>query len=245
MIAVLDMAASVLLVVWLRRLLLQRGLLASPGLFFSASVLFIAGMLPALDNIGRFSLWLHSWQSVLIHHLAPLLWLASLRFSGGHRPAPSALTVLMLPLVLLFSLLTWVWMLPSLHLYLMQDGAAYALMRWLMALSGISLCLLPLWLPALSERWWLTVRLAAVVPLFSWGLMMLLQPALYRQAHDAAAHQQMLQAVPGWAALPVTADQQLGGMIFLSAAVVYWLADQLACRPRVSVGVSANRRRYS
>ena len=259
-----DTLAATALVVLLWLLGQRLRLIVSQPLFITAAVMFIAGRSPWLDQMARYSLWLHSWQSVMIHHLAPLVWMASLMPSepASVRPSFNAprLQSCLPFLLIIFGLLTWLWMLPSFHTLFMDSAVFYALMKWMMALSGISLCLLVV-VPSTSsyridgagcQHFW--VSISVVAPMLLMGLVMTSSADLFSAYHNTNQHMHMMQSLPQALAMPAFLDQKLAGIIFIVAAVIYWLGERLITRPlsypftrpaRVAVGVSPNKRRYS
>tara|TARA_R110001606_G_scaffold346892_5_gene496079 strand:- start:39499 stop:40188 length:690 start_codon:yes stop_codon:yes gene_type:complete len=203
-------------------------LLVKPTLFHSASLIFLLGMMPWFDSIARYSIWIHSTQSVMVHHLAPLLWIIALQHpvdvhTEQRDNKPSWHIIAMF---LLFAVLTWGWMLPAIHPLLMQSALAYSLMKWLMALSGLALCFTMLSKTASSHYWrWLN-GMMVTFPLVLLGSMMLIFPDLYQSAHSSMHHQHMMMTnVPDWLLLAPYEDQFLGGVIFIVAAYFYWLKE--------------------
>ncbi|MAD44877.1 MAG: hypothetical protein CMI02_18375 [Oceanospirillaceae bacterium] len=257
----LDTAAGIVLVVVLWRFCRRSGMVGSQGLFALASLLFLIGMSPWMDQYARHSLWLHSWQSVLIHHMAPLLWMAALHPVCARQPFCSAgkssslgtratqSDRLLMVLLLLFTLLTWGWMLPALHPLLMASAALYALMKWLMALSGVSLCFVVFFSRPHNHRW---ISFTVIVPMLLMGITLMLARDLFSGYHTPlTATLPLPELLSTGFSLPVSVDQRLAGFIFLISALIYWAGEQitglarLAPPARVAVGVSPNKRRYS
>ncbi|SEG17429.1 cytochrome c oxidase assembly protein [Marinobacterium lutimaris] len=248
----LDLLASSLVVLGLLRWSSRLGLARAPML--TGSLVFLLGMLPWGDQLARFSIWLHSLQSVAVHHLAPMLWMLAFTNASGRGDAreTGSAPVLAIALLLAFALLSWIWMLPALHTPLMHDAGLYMAMRWAMALSGLTM-LVAVWKTraasqtreAAGYRLGAWINLSMSGPMLAWGVMMLAVPELYLQAHTTMDHGMMMAALPEFLSLPMALDQRLGGIIFL----LFGLACLgLAYRPallRVAEGVSPKRRRYS
>ncbi|WP_432695689.1 cytochrome c oxidase assembly protein [Marinobacterium sp. YM272] len=252
-----DLLASSSLVLGLLTLSRKLGLARGPMLL--GSILFLLGMLPWGDQLARFSIWLHSLQSVAIHHLAPMLWMLALtgakRTEGvrrtGRAPAPAV------ALLLVFALLSWIWMLPSLHTALMHDAVLYMAMRWAMALSGLAL-LLAVWQTKAAwqargaysseesgYRLGLWINLSMSGPMLAWGATMLVVPDLYNAVHTTMDHSMMLAALPEFLVLPMVLDQRLGGGLFLLFGLTCLVMPYRPALLRVAEGVSPKRRRYS
>ena len=222
MLTTIDSFFSIVLVMVLYRWAKQHRLLVKPFLFHAANILFLLGMIPWLDVMARDSIWLHSIQSVMVHHMAPLLWIMSLRHTAASSStqAPGWKITLFLTS---FALLTWTWMLPSIHPLLMQSALIYSVMKWLMALSGLALCLTMLNRPSHSQYWQRLNLLTVTLPLMFWGVMMIVIPDMYQSAHSSMHHHHaMMSHVPEWLQLQPSQDQFLGGIIFILAGYFYW-----------------------
>ena len=231
MLTAIDSFCSIVVVIMLYRWVSLHQLLVKPLLFHIANLLFLLGMTPWLDSIARYSIWLHSTQSVIVHHIAPLLWIMALRHSvpinvDSERNRPSwKITTLLVG----FALLTWLWMLPAVHPLLMQSAIAYSGMKWLMAMSGIALCLTMLTHHVDSEYWRRLNSWTVTLPLVSLGVLMVTIPDIYQSAHANMHHHHMMMAnVPESLQFDSYSDQLLGGMIFLLAASIYWQKDMLS-----------------
>ncbi len=245
----LDLFASSLVVLGLLRLSCKLGLARAPML--AGSLVFLVGMLPWGDQLARFSIWLHSLQSVAIHHLAPMLWM--LAFAAADRSCAQQrathVPALSSALLLAFALFSWAWMLPSLHRVMMHDAGLYMLMRWAMALSGLALVFVA-WQAKGGRRsrsgfgvgpW---INLVMSGPMVAWGVAMLVMPDLYSSIHSPMGHSMMMAAVPDYLSLPMMLDQRLGGFIFLLFGLTC-LAMGYRPLARVAEGVSPKSRRYS
>lgn len=242
----LDLFASCLVVLVLLRLGSRLGLPRGPILL--GSLVFLLGMLPWGDQLARFSIWLHSLQSVAIHHLAPMLWmlaLAAAERSGEcrHKEQIPALAIAML---LVFALLSWIWMLPSLHTPLMHDAGLYMAMRWAMALSGLALLIAAWQARGVSGyRLGMWINLSMSGPMVAWGVTMLVVPDLYNAAHTTMDHGMMMSALPDFLKLSMALDQRIGGGLFLLFGLTCLAMGYRPAWVRVEEGVSPKRRRYS
>jgi len=220
-----DLLCSVIFVITLHQWAVANQLLGRPLLFVIGNVVFLSGMLPWFDAVARYSIWLHSAQSVMVHHLAPLLWITALRHQPD-RSISNNIAVSHWPFSLLmggFAVLTWVWMLPSLHPLFMQSALLYSVMKWLMALSGIALCLMMIRQHQHSAYWQNLTLLTVIMPLLIWGVLMFVFPTMYSATHSHAHHHHMMMNnVPDWLQLSSVADQYLGGLIFIMAGLAYW-----------------------
>ena len=128
-----DLLCSVIFVITLHQWASTNQLLSRPLFFIVGNVVFLSGMLPWFDALARYSIWLHSAQSVMVHHLAPLLWISALQHQSA-RPVANTVVESHWPFTLLmggFAVLTWVWMLPELHSLFMQSALLYSVMLML------------------------------------------------------------------------------------------------------------------
>ncbi|MDO6682759.1 MULTISPECIES: cytochrome c oxidase assembly protein [unclassified Oceanobacter] len=232
----LECGFILLVVVWIAR---QSGGWKQP-LFWFAVALFVVAMNPWLDTLARHSIWLHSWQSVVVHHLVPMLWLAVFAEAGlSAKRAEEADSKgdcqqhkeTSLPFWLgltLAGLLSWIGMLPAWHQPLMDSPVLYALGKWAMALGGVWLCLNPQRL----QQHALPVALVMLLPLVGLGLAMVLNPLMYRMTTAITAYPEAAPLL-AWLplALPGIVDQWLGGAVLLSGAFSYWLMSRVVHGP--------------
>jgi len=222
-----DLLCSVIFVITLHQWASTNQLLSRPLFFIVGNVVFLSGMLPWFDALARYSIWLHSAQSVMVHHLAPLLWISALQHQSA-RPVANTVVESHWPFTLLmggFAVLTWVWMLPELHPLFMQSALLYSVMKWLMALSGIALCLMMIQNNQQTSYWQNLTLLTVIMPLVVWGLLMLVFPNMYSETHlGPHHHHMMMNNFPDWLQLSAVADQYLGDLIFIVAGLAYWQA---------------------
>jgi hypothetical protein len=225
LLTMVDLLCSVIFVITLHQWAVANQLLCRPLLFIIGNVVFLSGMLPWFDALARYSIWLHSAQSVMVHHLAPLLWICALQHQSTRSVTMNVakshwpFTILMSG----FAVLTWVWMLPSLHPLFMPSALLYSVMKWLMALSGIALCLMMIRPHQQTSYWQNLTLLTVIMPLVVWGLLMLVFPNMYNETHSGSHHHHMMMNnLPDWLQLSAVADQSLGGLIFILAGLAYW-----------------------
>lgn len=208
-----------------------RGRVRHPVLLGAAALIFAVGLHPALDTVARYSVWLHSLQSLLIHHLGPLLLIRAhsspCRLLPGSaralRSAPATVLVLFS-----FIAMTLVWLSPDLHLPLMDSAALYSAMKWGMAISGILLCA-SVGDQSDGGRGGIArdpaIGFLVAVPQAMAGLYLLVHPPLYPML--------CLSAPVTW--LPVLdplQDQQLGGVLLIAASALFFLGDPSRRRRR-------------
>jgi hypothetical protein len=228
MLATIDFICSIVLVMLLYRWVHSHRLLVKPSLFHFANLIFLLGMMPWFDSIARYSIWLHSMQSVMVHHLAPLLWIIALRHpvdvDANERDNKPSWHIT--GMFLLFAVFTWGWMLPAIHPLLMQSALVYSFMKWLMAMSGLALCFTMLSRTGSTHYWrWLN-GLMVTSPLVLLGSMMLIFPDLYQSVHGTMHHQHMMMtSLPDWLHLAPYEDQFFGGVIFIVTAYFYWIKE--------------------
>lgn len=193
-----------------------------PILASCAVFVFLVGLHPGLDAVARHSVWLHSLQSLMIHHLGPMLLLlagfnpfrSTPRFNRGLGSTPAMLLV-----ILSFIGMTLLWLSPGLHLSLMESARLYSVMKWSMALSGLLLCNLvtaPEW-NGLRRR--TAINIAVALPQSAVGLYLTSVAPLY-------AMPGCIMPPPSW--LPLLdpfEDQFLGGALLIVASALFFLPD--------------------
>ncbi len=237
-----DLLCSVIVIITLQQWAVKQNLLAKPGVFLTGNLVFLLGMLPWFDDLARYSISLHSLQSVMVHHFAPLLWIGALRHKQSsitrvHNTLSHWPTTLLMSI---FAVLTWVWMLPSFHPLLMQSAILYSGMKWLMALSGLALCLSMLSYHQKTSYWQKLNNATVVMPLLLWGLLMFIFPTMYAAAHTSHhQHHMMMSNLPAWLQLPPIQDQFIGGLIFIVSGFLYWQSNT------ISVTFTRHTRRFS
>lgn len=218
----LDVAASIFFVAAFSHIARRKQLIANSILFYGSSICFLLAMMPMFDELARFSIWIHSLQSVIIHHFCPLLWILALKHPATNYRIINSLTWKPISILLMFALITWIWMLPSLHAPLMHSAVLYMVMKWLMALSGLMLCFLILQNIQNVAYWKLINNMTIIYPLVGLGLAMMLIPNLYSSTHSSQHHQHMMMHnLPTWLRVSGYSDQLIGGLIFLFSALFY------------------------
>lgn len=189
----------------------------------AAALLLLVGLHPWLDVVARQSIWLHSLQSALVHHAAPLfLVLACDGLPKRRRTMTSHLLASPLSawaVVLAFAGMSAFWMLPALHLRLMEDAQFYSAMKWGMALSGLLLCHVAAQRgrdPATGDATYWLFNLAVALPQAAIGGLLMASPPLYPMVCTAAV-----------AALGLDArdDQRRGGAVLLASALLFLAAE--------------------
>jgi hypothetical protein len=195
-----------------------------PILSSAAVLVIVIGMLPAFDIAARHSVWLHCLQSALIHHVAPILMLLA---SANQPPLRDAANwdgrLMRLLVVIGFGVMSGIWMLPQLHLRLMEDPDLYVLMKWAMALSGVFLCKLmarDYQSGDILRSRRLSFSLSVAIPQLLVGLALLISSPLYAMpAHDMAHMNGMMDR-----AMNPRLDQSLGGLLLcMSAFLLLWI----------------------
>lgn len=230
-----------------------------PLLLYAAALAWLAGLLPLADEMARRSLLLHSLQSTLLHHLAPLLLLlAGARLPRRlhavlqrHLDGAGGAAVL----VLAFAAMGLAWMLPALHLPLMTSPALYSAMKWGMALSGLLLCqvLAGRWL-AIGARGGMACHAAlagllALPQLLIGGLVMFANEPLYPMPDCGPLPFIVPQAAARWLqGLDPWRDQWWAGLLLVLSALSFLVGDVLGryrpffrCRMQACRGFSLSK----
>jgi putative membrane protein len=203
---------------------------ASPVLMSTAIATMVIGLMPQLDMVARHSVWLHSLQSTLIHHVAPMLLLmAELKFpSKLNKPFAHILASPLVSSLIMFSFLAmsamWVW--PALHMQLMHDESLYRAMKWAMAISGVllSYAAATLYQQGLlySPRYWV-LHVAITVPQVLIGILLMMATPLYPMPQCLSKMDGLVGVLTklGQSLDPHT-DQALGGALLLISAILFF-----------------------
>lgn len=194
------------------------------------ALLFLISMHPLTDSIARHSVWLHCLQSSLIHHLIPFALLVTLPPNVTTYPSqPSATTArLLIFSIVAFNLMSFMWILPALHLRLMQDALLYSAMKWGMALTGILLCQT---MQAFNHYKniaglnYQNFNLLMLVPQALIGLTLMLLPPLYAMPEALMHHEHMQMFAQLMPQLSEQHDQLVGGLILSMASFLFLLMD--------------------
>lgn len=200
----------------------RRAWRAHPACQAAGALLLWVGMQPSLDAVARQSLWLHSLQSACIHHAAPmLLALACGRAAprrgatvARRRASPLAATVL----ALAFAGMSGLWMLPSLHVRLMEDAQFYSAMKWGMALTGLLWCRVMVAFagdPGIGPARYWAFSLGAAAPQVAVGIVLVVSLPLYPMICSASS-------VP---VLDPVGDQRWSGVLMACSALASAMAD--------------------
>lgn len=199
----------------------------NPVLTGVAALVFFAGMHPALDEMARRTVWLHSLQSLLIHHVGPLLLILAnvdpCRVMSGSakafRSTPAVLLVLSS-----FTAMTLMWLSPALHVSVMESSTLYSLMKWAMALSGILLCTVVSGVRREVSGDILHIlafNFAIAAPQALAGLYLVVQPPLYPMPGCTNAQTSWLPV------LDAVEDQRLGGALLIAASATFFIGDAI------------------
>ncbi|HXR89631.1 MAG TPA: cytochrome c oxidase assembly protein [Steroidobacteraceae bacterium] len=164
-----DFSPTVLLICLLSAVAYVRGLavlrqrrMAQPATwqsiaFFVGLALDYAALQTYFDYLSQHMFWVHRLQHLVLHHIAPILLVASAPFQTIRcglpqwlqervlEPLPrqtavrGALRLIQSPAMalLLFVGLIYYWLIPSVHFAAMLDVHRYLLMNWSMAVDGI------------------------------------------------------------------------------------------------------------
>ena len=236
-----DFSPTVLLICSLSAVAYVRGLaalkqqrMAVPAtwrsiVFFLGLVLDYAALQTYFDYLSQHMFWVHRLQHLVLHHIAPILLVASAPLQTIRSGSPQWLRKLVLqplarqsamtlvlrliqsPVValLLFVGLIYYWLIPSVHFAAMLDVRRYLLMNWSMAVDGLLF-------------WWLMLarrdRQGAFAVGYGIRILVLCLAALFQILIGAyiTLHRTILfdvYAVCGraWNLSPLV-DQQLGGL---------------------------------
>lgn len=133
-------------------------------------------------------------------------------------------------MVIAFSAMSGVWMLPQLHQRLMDDATFYALMKWAMAVSGRWLCRVMgrycrrADVPLHKQRMFSLAEVALSQILV--GASLVFSPPLYPMHGHSMTH------MHGGEGLSAQLDQLLGGVLMcLSALLLLWVDRVLQRKP--------------
>lgn len=190
------------------------------------SALFFVSMLPFVDSLARHSVWLHCLQSSLVHHLIPFLLIAVLHPFTKSRfgtPAPQRTQVMFFISLVSFHLMSVMWLLPSLHLALMENGVLYSAMKWAMAITGLMLCQTMLDFQrytSIAKINYQQFSVLMLIPQLIIGLTLMIAPPLYVMPESMMHHTASL--LPH---LSQQADQVLGGVILILASLLFMGLD--------------------
>ncbi|KAA8732448.1 hypothetical protein F4V57_10295 [Acinetobacter qingfengensis] len=201
-----------------------------PYIFVTITFLFVISMHPVTDSIARHSVWLHCLQSSLIHHLIPLLLLLSQTPKAtviSNRPASKTMVGLLIFSLVTFNLMTLMWLLPSLHVRLMQDALLYSMMKWAMVITGILLCKSMqlfnqnLYIARLNYNQFNALML---MPQVFIGIALMILPPLYAMPESIMQHDahSIISYLPQ---LSLQMDQVFGGLLLLLAIILFLLID--------------------
>jgi putative membrane protein len=148
--------------VYRKRQALKRQRLSTPATwqsvaFFVGLALDYAALQTYFDYLSQHMFWVHRLQHLVLHHIAPILLVASAPYQTIRCGSPQwlrvrvleplarqtamarALRLIQSPVValLLFVGLIYYWLIPSVHFAAMLDANRYQLMNWSMAIDGM------------------------------------------------------------------------------------------------------------
>lgn len=215
--------------------------------FWSGLALFYLALHTRLDYYAEHEFFMHRLQHLILHHLAPLLVMASypgpvlrtglpwrgrraLARIGRTRAAKLAARVLLQPAVvaLAFVASVLVWLIPSVQFVAMLDVRLYTFMNWSVALTGLlywGIVLDPRPCPPGRMRPGLRVLspVLTMTPQIIAGAIVTFDP------HEL--YPVFTQCGRAFTALPAVLDQSLGGLImWVPAGLVEALGALLALR---------------
>ena len=201
-----------------------------PFILSLTTLLFFMSMLPLTDSIARHSVWLHCLQSSLIHHLIPFALLATLPtkvMAYPNQPSTTTSSLLIFS-ILTFNLMSLMWILPALHLRLMQDALLYSVMKCGMALTGILLCQSMQafnYYKKIAGLNYQNLNMLMLLPQALIGLALMSLPPLYAMP-ETLMHQQHMQIVAQlMPQLSAQQDQIIGGLILSIASLLFLFMD--------------------
>lgn len=194
------------------------------------ALFFFLSMNPITDSIARHSIWLHCLQSSFVHHLIPLTMLITIspqKSILSERPSirTNHLTIVN---IIAFNAMSLMWILPTLHLRLMQDALLYSAMKWAMVLTGVFLCST---IQAfnnykiISGLTYQNFNLLVLLPQLIIGLALMILPPLYAMPSELMQHahfNSLAQILPD---LSEQHDQMIGGFILILASTLFVLLD--------------------
>lgn len=201
-----------------------------PFILSLTALLFLISMHPLTDSIARHSVWLHCLQSSLIHHFIPFALLATLPTNATTYPnQPSATTShLLIFSIVGFNLMSFMWILPALHLRLMQDALLYSAMKWGMALTGILLCQAMQafnYYKNIAGLNYQNFNTLMLFPQVLIGLALMLLPSLYAMPETLMHHEHIPMLAQWMPQLSEQHDQMVGGLILCMASLLFLFMD--------------------
>lgn len=236
-----DFSPTVLTVCTLFAVLYARGALAlrqrglAPGAwrsiaFFAGLALNYAALQTYFDYLSQHMFWVHRLQHLVLHHIAPIVLVASAPAQVLRQGLPAGvadpilnalarqgmlsglLRFVQSPIIalLLFVGLIYYWLTPSVHFAAMLDANRYLLMNWSMAVDGILFWWLMLARRDRQGRFAVGYGLRILVLCLAALLQILL--GAYITLHGAVLFDVYGLCGRAWAVSPLV-DQQLGGLL--------------------------------
>ncbi len=204
--------------------------LGNPFIITITSILFFVSMHPITDSIARHSVWLHCLQSSFIHHLIPLALLITLppQNTSYIKQPLSNITYLLVFSIVVFNIMSLMWILPALHLQLMQDALLYSMMKWAMVFTGILLCWSMQAFNHYKKIAGLNYKQFVVIMLFPQaiiGILLVFLPPLYVMPSALMQHAHVSEFIHILPKFSEQQDQFLGGIILISASLLFLIVD--------------------
>lgn len=195
--------------------------------FFVGLVLDYAALQTYFDYLSQHMFWVHRLQHLVLHHVAPILLVASAPFRTIRYGAPrwlqdrvpepvarsvtEALRLIQSPIValLLFVGLIYYWLIPSVHFAAMLDANRYLLMNWSMAIDGI--CFWWLMLARRDRQGKLAVGYGIRILILCLAALLQILLGAYITLHRTVLFDVYAICGRAWNLSPLV-DQQLGGL---------------------------------
>jgi putative membrane protein len=197
--------------------------------FFVGLALDYAALQTYVDYLSQHMFWVHRLQHLVLHHIAPILLVASAPSQAIRCGSPQwlrervleplarqtattrALRLIQNPVValVLFVGLIYYWLIPSVHFAAMLDANRYLLMNWSMAIDGIFFWWLMLTRRDCQGRFALGYGIRILVLCLAALLQILL--GAYITLHRTVLFDVYAICGRAWNLSPLV-DQQLGGL---------------------------------
>lgn len=234
--------------------------IARQGAFWTGLVLFYIALHTRLDYYAEHQFFVHRLQHLVLHHLAPLILMASypgnvlraglpfarrcaLRRWQRGTSARIAATTLLNPTVISLAFVVSVvfWLIPSVQFVAMLDWRLYTLMNWSVAVSGLA-------------YWWMLLDHRRAPPSRTRpGLRVLspvitMTPQILVGAIITFSSQDLYPIFTlcgrAFTSIPPVLDQSLGGLImWVPAAVLESIGAMMALRHMMRLSASEPRAR--
>lgn len=234
--------------------------IARQGAFWTGLVLFYIALHTRLDYYAEHQFFVHRLQHLVLHHLAPLILMASypgnvlraglpfarrraLRRWQRGTSARIAAAALLNPTVISLAFVVSVvfWLIPSVQFVAMLDWRLYTLMNWSVAVSGLA-------------YWWMLLDHRRAPPSRTRPGLRVLSPVITMTPQILAGaiitfSSQDLYPIftlcgRAFTSIPPVLDQSLGGLImWVPAAVLESIGAMMALRHMMRLSASEPRAR--